>query len=401
MSTAEGSTVTPVAETPAATTSDNPVIVKLKSFGVDDAGIAKIQELGVAGLDDLAFLSEGDLTGAGLKPIVARKLLQSIKDTAAPAANGKTVVTGTALTAASILPKVPDGPSLLAALKAGGVLKVDPIAVNSAILAGLCAATRLNEVPKLLMTKIKDFARAQKEQVPPMYRTLKKVLGRRSYGEILSLLQGAEGVTTVPAEDKEYLLDQVLGTVFPALASYQYRLNDFVTEYRKTGLDPIMMFAALGGGAAGNPLLGVTPPDLGVLHDATETVIEAINGAFAGDGVIAARALAFDALEIVQVLNEPGLPIAVGAASREHMLRELGIDITSDFERLERSVPQYALSLMQFNKLTQGTNEELAYVGAMNQLGAQIPWEMLTKKRVAKTPAGIGGRRLRDDVEDE
>lgn len=392
-------TVVPGSEsagTAAPATTDNPVVVKLTSLGVPSDVITKIQALGVVNLEDLTFLGEDDLKGAGMLAIPAKRLLASIKESAAT--NGKAAATGATLMAASILPKVPDGPSLLAALKAGGVLKVDETAVNSAILAGLCAATQLNEVPSMLLKKIKDFARAQKEQVPPMYRTLRKVLGRRSYGEILSLLQGAEGVTTVPKDDKDYLLEQVLGTVFPALATFQYRLNDFVTEYRKTGLDPLTLVNALGGGMA-NPLLSVTPPDMGVLHDAAETVIEAINGGFAGDGVIAARALAFDALEIVQVLNDPGLPIVVGAASREHMLRELGIDITSDFERLERSVPQYALAVMRYNTLTPGTNEELAYAGAMNQLGAQIPWETLTKKRAPKRPAGIGGRLERDDDE--
>ncbi len=390
---------TPVVAT---ATSDNPVVVRLKSLGVVDDVIPKIVDLGIGSIDDLVLLTEDMLVSSavGMKAIPAKRLVLSLKG-AEPSPNGKAApAAAPMLSLMSILPQVPDDLNLLAALKIGGVLKVGETEVLSAVKAGLYDATQLNNVPKLLMTAMMKFAREQGEQVSTQYRALKRATTRRSYAEVFAALEGADGVTSVPKEERDYLMEQVLNKMFPALESFQFRLNQFVVDYRATGLDPMLLMGVLTGGAS-NPLLGITPPNVTPLIAASETVIDTINKCFAGEGCLAARALAFDAIETVKVLKEPGLPASIGAASYDHMLQQLGVNISSDFELLEKTVPQYALCVMQLKKrVTTGTPEELAFIAGMNQVGNQIPWELLTKKRPAKRPAGIGGRG-RDEEEEE
>lgn len=60
---------------------------RLTELGIDAETAGKIQGLGATSVEDLTHLTESDLTGIGLKPIAARKLLAAVAPP--PAANGK------------------------------------------------------------------------------------------------------------------------------------------------------------------------------------------------------------------------------------------------------------------------------------------------------------------------
>jgi hypothetical protein len=137
------------------------------------------------------------------------------------------------------------------------------------------------------------------------------------------------------------------------------------------------------------------PPETAGLRDEAEAVIDKINKVFAGVGIPVARALAYDATRIKGILEDPTLPAAMGVTSREQMLRALGVEVGSDYVRLERNVTRYALAIMELPKVSSG-NEEYGYLGAMLQLGAQIPWDKLSK---GGRPGTGGG--FRDDDEDK
>ena len=97
---------------------------------------------------------------------------------------------------------------------------------------------------------------------------------------------------------------------------------------------------------------------------------------FAGTGVVTARALAYDANNIKQVLENPALPAQLGATNKDQMLKMLEINISSDYVRLEQSLVVYILGILNFNDIPQG-NEEIAYIDALYNLGISIHWDDL------------------------
>jgi len=130
----------------------------------------------------------------------------------------------------------------------------------------------------------------------------------------------------------------------------------------------------------------MAPPETAGLHDEAEAVINSINKVFGGFGIPVAKALAYDATRIKNVLENPGLPAAIGVTTREQMLKTLGLSVGADYVRLERNITRFTLAIMEFPKITV-PNEEYAYLGAMIQLGATIPWDKLEG-------SGIGSGKL-------
>ena len=120
----------------------------------------------------------------------------------------------------------------------------------------------------------------------------------------------------------------------------------------------------------------IQPPSTDPLRDSAESVITGINRIFAGTGIPVAMALAYDAQQIRRALENPSLPVQVGAANREQMLRKLGVAVTSDYPRLEQNLKQYTLGVIELPNVTAGQTE-MAFVAALYQLGSQIPWDKL------------------------
>jgi hypothetical protein len=84
------------------------------------------------------------------------------------------------------------------------------------------------------------------------------------------------------------------------------------------------------------------------------------------------------------ILNDPSLPGQLGVGTKEQMLKELGVNVGADIVRTEQGVTRYTLAIMSLKDVT--ADAELAYLGAMLQLGATIPWDKLGEA----SPAGNG-----------
>jgi hypothetical protein len=112
---------------------------------------------------------------------------------------------------------------------------------------------------------------------------------------------------------------------------------------------------------------------------AQEGLIDTLNGMFGGTGKVVARAMAADALTTRKTLENPDLIGAIGASSREEMLKKLGLAVSSDIVRANRDVSQYILGVMDLGK--KSTAELPAYIVALMTLGKQIPWETLGQSR--------------------
>ncbi|MFA5359173.1 MAG: hypothetical protein WC310_05165 [Patescibacteria group bacterium] len=276
-----------------------------------------------------------------------------------------------------VLPSVPgDDASFLELLKVGGILKIGSTEVISAMKAALANRLDMFKLPKKIMEAMERFAEDQEEPCGESYYKLQDLVTRRSYAEVLSAL-GVKGHLVSESRKNELLGKTDL--LWPALQSFHEQLINWQTAWTQ-GANPTMMFAAIASMASGGnsmmPPGMMQPPDTAGLRDAAEGVINKINKVFAGHGIPIARALAYDATQIRALLEEPTLPTHMGVANREQMIKMLGVSVSADLLRLERNVCRYALAVMELPKIPSGQSE-YGYLGAMIQLGIQIPWDTL------------------------
>lgn len=288
----------------------------------------------------------------------------------------------------AVLPSVPEDESFVAALKVSGDLKVGKTEVLSAVKAGIANKLGLFGLPKIIKEKMEAYAEEQAEPVGPEYFKLQKLVVTRNYADVLSAM-GIEGSFMSDARQKAFLtkLDENL---WNSLRSFNGMLSGWLEAYNAgAGSSANMAMLLMGqlGGAKNNLMAGmITPPETNGLHDEAEAVNESINKVFAGLGIPIAKALAYDATRIKEVLENPALPAAIGATNRDQMLKQLDIAVGADYVRLERNITRFTLAIIEFPKITV-PDEEYRYIAAMIQLGATIPWDKLDKGL-----AGIGSR---------
>lgn len=369
---------------------------RLMDLGLTEEQIDKLQAEGVEGELEMAMLSEQEIRGlTGCTVIVARKAFNAFHPQ--PTAAEETAANTAAIQ--SVLPALPEDTSFLEMLKSGGVLKIDRVSVIAAMRAAVASNVGLYNLPDTLIERMEAFALEQDEPLGEVFYKLQKQLTRRDYGEILSVL-GTTG-TFVSERRKRETLDRLNSLLWPELRGFDSQLRTWVETWSTGAANPAAMMMAITmsqGGAHGVMPPGMLqPPDTAVLRDKGETVINQINKVFAGTGIPVARALAYDAMQIREVLEDPNLPSTVGAATRDQMLKALGIEVGSEFVRLERNVTQFALAIMELPKVGSGS-EELAYFSAMWQLGSQIPWDKLGSSASSPTRPGQGtSPRVRGD----
>lgn len=364
---------------------------KLTELGLLEEQIGKLAAQGVVSDAEMAMLSEAEIREISGCTVIAAKKIVGAFAPKVEAESSSSVANTMAMQ--NILPALPDDPSFLELLKVGGVLKIDRTNVIAAMRAAIASDVGLYKLPDILIQRMERFAEEQDEPVGESFYRMQKLLTQRRYGDILSVFE-TSGSFISERRKKETLarLDAIL---WPALREFYSQLKSWVDNWSIGSANPGMMMMAVMMSQRSTGVLppGVmTPPDTAVLRDEGEAVINRINKVFAGTGIPVARALAYDAMKIREVLEDPSLPSTVGAASRDQMLKTLGVDVGADFVRLEQNVTRFTLSIMEMPKVAAG-DEELAYFGALYTLGAQIPWDKLGSGRSARlesTPAKNG-----------
>ena len=372
---APGTDVVPVNATGSSTNDAiNEVRAKLAEFGADEMTINKILNLGIECLDDLKDLEASDLIDAGMKTVKARKLLASIKKQ--PAAANPVAETRVAQQLDILLPTIPNDESWLEALKTGGVLKIDDSSYIAAIRAALADRAGLYDIPKALVDAMEAYADATEEQLDPkIFFTLRKQLTRRSYGEIFAAIDGLDSNYVSEKRTKEFF-NRIRTDLWPAIAESFRQLDGWYQSWKGSLADPTMLLAVLSGGLSGGNGIGmITPPDTSVVHDAGDTLINAINRVFRGTGTQVAAAMAYDAANIRKTLENDRLPAMVGVANRELMLKKIGANVSSNYVRLEQNLVKYVLAFVKHANVT--SDVELNYFVAIWQLGSQINWAEL------------------------
>ena len=154
--------------------------------------------------------------------------------------------------------------------------------------------------------------------------------------------------------------------------------------------NPGVMMMAVTAATSGKelPVGMMAPPDTAPLRAAGEAFADKINKIFAGTGIPVAKALAYDATRIMKILENDKLPVQLGAANKDQMLKDLGVKVGSDILRLEQGITRYAFAIMSLPKV--GADTELNYFAAMYQLGSSIPWDKVGVRVKADSTAGIG-----------
>lgn len=379
---------------PKATTevvADDPVAAKLVELGVDADVITLIKnDLGVLTVDDLGVLTVEDYLGVGVKAVQARKLAAEF----APVA---TAVETAALSSAAInvLPKPSDDESWLETLKATGILKVDEATYAAATRVALATRVGLFDIPEKIMAEMDAFASVAEEPFTIEYYTLRDLVTRVNYSDVFASIPGVSGQYATKGRKNE-LVRRINEFLWPSIGGFYSQLQSWQEKWLSTSMNPqILPMLIMSGGKAMPPGL-MAAPDTGSIRDAAEEVINTINRVFAGDGVIITAALAQEARQIKQTLDNRGLPAMMGLANRELMLKKLGVAVSPMDPRLETNLATFVVSIVKLKDQPAG-DAELAYLTSLFQLGSDITWDQLGVGAVRGYTA-VDGRKTQGDL---
>lgn len=350
-------------------------------------------EEAVSLLKDSKFTLDADIVTAVGTDVPKAKLAKAIAGLRTVAATEATMPMGPSL---DVLPQVPTDEAWLTALKIGGVLKFNKETVMGTVSAALASRVGLYDLPDKIASAMERQAETLEEPVGQEFYDMQNLLTRRNYSEIFAAMPGVDGRFATKGR-KEALIRRMNERLWSSLTSFQSQLKQWMDAWQQGMANPAAMigaFAAMAGGGAVPPGM-MQPPPTDVLRDSAEGVVNDINYVFAGTGIPVAMALAYDAQQIRKVLENPALPIQVGATNREQMLRLLDVAVSSDYPRLEKNLKQFALGTIELQNVTAG-QAELQYIVALFQLGSMIPWDKLSAgSDTARSGIGTGrGRQL-------
>lgn len=271
-----------------------------------------------------------------------------------------------------ILPDIPTGESFLEMLRTGGVLKVDTTEVLSAVRVASAKRIGLYDLPKKLLDMMEQHAISLEEPCGTEFYELQKILTKNQYGEVLSVL-GIEGSYVSETRKKEFFA-RLDSTLWDALASFNTQLSAWQKNWLEGAASPAAILLAITAQQTGG-VNAIPPPDTSGLRAEAEAFVDKINKIFSGPGIPVARALAYNATRITNILDNDKLPGQIGASTKEEMLKKLGVGVGSDVIRAEQNVARYTLAIMKLKDVP--VENELLYLGAMVQVGSSIPWQKL------------------------
>ena len=348
------------------------VIKKLNEVGVvEQSVIDAVIKLGVNAIEDFAELTREDLLGAGLNPVQASKL---IKEASSASVMPSATLANTSFD--GILPAIPDDGNWLDALKVGGVLKPDQSTVIAAIRAALAQKVGLFDVPAKLNHEMEKFADENDEPIDPVFFKLRHQITQRTYADVFEAIPGLDGSFITDAR-KHKLFERMRDALWPTVELSYTQLKAWQDNWLQGASNPSIMMMTLAGGSSALPPGLMSPPDTGVLRDCSDDINKAINAAFKGAGAQVASALAYDANQIRKTLEDPRLPMLVGAANRDQMIKKLGVSVSANYARQEQNIVKYVLGFMQAKDIA--ADGEAAYFSALCMLGSQIDWKILSQ----------------------
>ncbi|MCR5572394.1 MAG: hypothetical protein K6F57_01300, partial [Candidatus Saccharibacteria bacterium] len=283
---------------------DAALVSKIKEYGGNDAAVDKIRDLGVETVDDLRELTESDLTSAGLKLVKARKLLAELNNVAKKEATAA-VAAATPIMSSDynmILPSPSTDESFLKALRAGGVLKVDDSSYEAALRVFLADRCGLYAVPDKLSTAMLNYADGSDAPVSSTFFALIDSITRRNYGDLFSAIPGLTGAF-VSKKRRDEFVHRISSEMCPAIREAYVVLDAWYKSMLAASSNPAALVQAISGVMSGAGVgLGASLPPTDAVHDAADTLKDAINHVFRGTAAPVGAAMAKDAMEIASVL---------------------------------------------------------------------------------------------------
>lgn len=348
-----------------------------------DEAIVLLKDAGTGATDEEIRAQFPDAPSAKLRAAINAHLRE------APAAPEPTVTPSMSL---DVLPSPKPDESFVAALKVGGVSKVGQTDLEAGVKAALAARVDFFAIPKKLQAAMERHAEVTEEPFGDSYYEVVTMITKRDYSEIFAAL--GVPASAVPQGKRSRFLLQIDEILWPAIQSFNGQLSGWFDAWMKAAGNPAALMQVLATSASGGAFAApaITVPDTEPLRIAADEVVDNINRAYAGVGIPAARALAFEATQIKELLKKPEIMGLVGATTRELMLKELGIDVSANFVSMEHSVVKYVLGVSELSNQPKGSQQEQMYLQGLYQLGAAIAWEKLTPggggtRRTAKRPA--------------
>jgi len=374
---------------------------QLTKYGVTSEVAKAVIAMGVASVSDLKLLKEDELVQAGMNLIQSRKLVASLKSEPASQPNAAPVTPTAAKNPItntigdSVLPTIPADDTWLNILKTGGVLKVDQATYIAAVRAAIALRTKIYDIPEQLTRALEDYAKELNEPVGPEFFKLMNQTTRSNYGELFAAIDGADGHFVNEARKKE-LLKRINDCLWPVVIQCYQQLDAWHQAWVNSFTPAVMMAGYCNvGGPMPSGMAQI--PDTSPLEDIGDTLRNTLNGLLAGTGTVVASAIAYDYSQIRAVLEDPTLPIKIGAANREQMYKRLGVAVDASMVRAEANIVRFIISFAQNNCVT--ANVAPTYYDELWKLGSQINWAQLGLKAQAEDNTnGSGIKNLSGDM---
>ena len=312
-----------------------------------------------------------------VNPVVVSAPVAAAPAAVNPAFPGMSAMAGAPLVQ---LRQMGDDASFMASLTVGGRLNgtVRPEDAACAVRVAMAQSIRLYDIPEAIAERIEQQANALETPASADVYDLIDGIRAREYAHILKPL-GAP-TRSVNASERTKFLSKVQNTLWPGLRRFHAGLHAWYEAFKAERADVSNLVAAFSGG-----ILPVTT-DTGVLRSAAADLTTMTNKLFAGlTAVPVARAMAADAVTILQQLNEDKYVRAAGFATRDEMLRTLGVSVTEQFARNERSLAQYVVNALDIPNISDPSLPLFAQ--QLYLLGASLDWDSLGTSRVSEPQA--------------
>lgn len=396
-------TITPAADpaptpdpTPAATPSD-PVTAKLIEMGVTPDVIDKIKtNLGPTSVEDLTLLTEADLVECGMPKLPARRLAATLapkpEATATSTTAGNTMATPQPRVTAASTIRLGDPPAeatnWLTSLSAIKPQIIQKLTVITGIKASMADVYGFFQLPKKMMSMLREAADDVGEGVPELYFDLQRLTQARRYGVLISWMQNKGSACTVAERNR--FLTRMHGQFWDALDTFYLELD----AWRKGRRDSVDIGEAMANAFAGE----------GQIYDATTVrtaglaLGDSINHVFAGTGVYAATALALDNAKLQEVLLQMDFR-QFGVTSREMLLQRLECAVPPEMVAAESTISKFVWNVMSLGDMAAGGMDEQKFLIELASIGSARQWnaiKLLGAKRKYIQPSDV-----KEDPEEE
>lgn len=258
--------------------------------------------------------------------------------------------------------------SFLDACRTGGVAKLPAIDVVAAVRSYMAVRYGVYNLPRKLLDLMHKHSMEMQEPCSSEFFSVEKMLNRRRFGYILDS-EKADRIS-VSEREKKILMSR-MRPLFPEVFAFHKSVVAWVEEWRQQS----MVNGVISGPWTGGACPPFPPPNTSPLVDAAGRVIDVANWVFAGKGVITARVMAADSIEIRKLLEVPNLPMHVGASNHEEMLRRLNAGLSQEDIRQVNDLSVYILAVYKIPEYSSAQLRD--YFVKLHQLGMSINWAKL------------------------